>query len=129
MGIEGAACLANHLHALIRSNPRPDAASLVQLFEKYQRQRMTVINTWYKLGWAQMNFLTLETEQHRKTLERRIAAYGLPHGKEPLISESYLRNISRGIKLDYVPLRAELSGKIPWADGIFAMEPDLRPKL
>lgn len=133
VGIESAACLSNHLHALLRQDPHPDTTSLAQAFSAYQEQRLAVVTYWHDQAFAHMKFLILETDKHREIFERTIPSFGIHGVLERVLSDKYLQNISQAIKLDYVPLPSglEQSGTYPWADGADAVIPkaDLRPKL
>ncbi|KAK9424712.1 hypothetical protein SUNI508_13557 [Seiridium unicorne] len=127
MGIESAVCLANHLHALLLRRPCPDTTSLSQTFHAYREQRIEVVETWYNIAYAQMKFLTLETDRHKKAFDKA-SENGLQSTSRSPPSDRYLRGLRQGITLNYVPFESELSGTCPWADGTPpALDP--RPKL
>lgn len=129
LGVESAVCLANGLHALLQQSLNPDTASLQQLFTAYEQKRISAVKYWYGLAYASMNFLVLDTEQHRKAFEKRIPSFGLKQFSTPDLPPKHLQVVSRSIKLDYVPLKSELGGTCPWADGSTTSESDLRSKL
>lgn len=120
IGMESAACLANHLHALLQRQSAPETASLAQAFRAYQDQRMEAVHFWNETGHRHMQFITLDTPRHRDMFASRIPPFGFDRTTHISYSRTYLRHVSRGVKLDYVPLATELSGSVPWDGGAAA---------
>ncbi|KAI0134573.1 hypothetical protein BJ170DRAFT_591543 [Xylariales sp. AK1849] len=129
MGIESAVCLANHLNVLLQTDPHPKSASLARSLVAYQKQRQNVVNSWYYLGYSQLQFFTWETKRHVEFFEKSIPSFGLERVAKHTFSDKYLQAVSGAVKLDYVPLHAELKGIIPWADEESKPEAGFRSKL
>jgi hypothetical protein len=122
IGIESATSLANQLYALLQRQPNPDTASLAQAFQAYKDQRMEAVEFWSDMGHKHMQFLTLDTPQHRATFESRVPPCGPDRTIHIAFSRAYMGHIQNGLKLDYVPLETERAGSVPWTNGARAKE-------
>ncbi|KAI1841163.1 hypothetical protein JX266_012630 [Neoarthrinium moseri] len=129
IGIESAASLANHLHALLKQESAPDSIALGEAFAAYRNQRFDVVESWYRRGYWHVKFLTFETKRHREMFEKQALKSGLDHISKFKFAKDYLDTVSQGIKLDYVPIESELSGTYPWATSTSVLESELHPKL
>lgn len=119
VGSESAACLGNHLHALLQSQSQPDTESLSKAFAAYQAQRMEVSTAWVTIARTNLDSILWRNWWHRfKTFE-------MTNLLGPLRLQRLFSGpmIAKAVRLDYVPFDNEQTGTVPWRFGEVEEDP------
>jgi len=109
VGVESAASLANHLHALLQRTSQPDAESLSEAFAAYQAERMGMSKVWVNIARSHLDTIIWRSWLHR------IQCFTIPGliGTMRILNKFSVALVSRAIRLDYVAFD-ERSGTVPW---------------
>ncbi|KAH7303545.1 hypothetical protein B0I35DRAFT_455160 [Stachybotrys elegans] len=108
MGIHSVTVLANELHSLLQSEPRPSTAAIDQAFMRYQQLRSRETNGLYDVGRAMIRTVTWETWS-AWFFDRIINPWiGID-----MIVDRFGKFIKRGQILSFVPFKDRLV-QVPW---------------